>query len=295
MKRGPKPSPELDARNERMAQMYRQGVTLEKIGAQFGITRERVRQVLKRFGVTSQEGGKCAQVAMAGGSVLQRNRAAARRAQEARWGVAYDLLCVLRSEGLTAAYRSHEKSAAARGIAFDLTLSQWWAIWQASGHAHERGRGKGKYCMSRMSDAGGYTLGNVHIQPCVENSRDAVSKWKDKPAKKNPGVFLLYPGLATPYLAKVGKARLGLFATEDEAVAARVAYVAEHGIRHGTGSGRGWTFVKANTRRPYQMQALGVSACFATQQEAEAAYRAACEAHLDRLRAAAPVESHGAA
>ena len=275
--------PTHEGRNERMADMYRQGVTLEKIGAQFSLTRERVRQILAKRGVAGDDGGKRAQIAMAGGRAVDRKRTEKRRQQELLWGVSYDLLSALRSEGHTAAYRNHKNSAAARGIQFDLSLGQWWAIWQASGHAHERGRGKGKYCMSRMSDAGGYVLGNVHIQPCVENSRDAVKTWQGKAPKKNPGVFLLYPGLATPYLAKIGRKSLGLFATEEDGAKARIEYAAANGIRLGSGrvgGGKGWTLQRSR-KNPYYMQGPGnANSSHATQEEAEAAYSAACAAFL---------------
>ena len=76
-----------------------------------------------------------------------------------------------------------------------------------------------------MSDAGGYELGNVHIQLATENNKDAVSKWKGK-TKANRGVFCLYPGRELAWLAKVGKTSLGFFRTEQEAAAAREAYFA---------------------------------------------------------------------
>lgn len=280
--------PEIAARNRRMAAMYRQGVTLEKIGSQFGITRERVRQILRREGVDAKDGGQAKRIQLAGGSSVEKKRAAMRKAQEEKTGVSYDLLQALRAEGHTKAYRQHKNNSASRGIAFDLTLGQWWAVWQSSGHAHERGRGVGKYCMSRINDSGGYTLGNVHIQPCVENSRDAVAVWKDRLPKKHPGVFLLYPGRRRPYMAKVGEKVLGYFATEEDAVQARNEYAAQIGVvtgRSGLGKGRGWTLLKGNKARPYQMQGPGgARGYFATQEEAEAAYRAACEAHIARLQ-----------
>lgn len=46
-----------DERADRMALMYRQGVTLAKIGNQYGLTRERVRQIIGKTGITAAEGG----------------------------------------------------------------------------------------------------------------------------------------------------------------------------------------------------------------------------------------------
>ena len=48
----------------------------------------------------------------------------------------------------------HQKAhAKVRGIAWKLTLEEWLAWWQASGHYHERGRRKGQYVMARRGDA----------------------------------------------------------------------------------------------------------------------------------------------
>jgi hypothetical protein len=82
--------------------------------------------------------------------------------------------------------------------------------------------------MSRIKDSGGYEVGNVHIQLATENSAEAVKKWSGK-TKANPGVFNLYPGLSRPFKAKVGKNIVGMFASEEEAVAARQAFIEANG------------------------------------------------------------------
>src|SRR5690606_26760398 len=45
------------ARDADMVQRYCSGESLQKIGDRYGITRERVRQIVKSFGVTSLDGG----------------------------------------------------------------------------------------------------------------------------------------------------------------------------------------------------------------------------------------------
>lgn len=214
-------------RAEKMASMYRQGLSLEKIGASFGLTRERVRQVLAKQGTTRNEGGasKRKQVTAA---ALQAKRDAR---YLARHGITFSKWQELRGTGLLQRYRNQEHSAKARGIEWGLNLAQWLEIWETSGKMHLRGRGKGKYLMSRIKDSGGYVIGNVHIQLATDNSREAVDKWRDSEPKEHRGVFHLYPGLSKPYVAKMGRVLIGSFATEHEAVAARVAYAAEHGLR----------------------------------------------------------------
>jgi len=70
--------------------------------------------------------------------------------------------------------------AKARNIPFLFTFEEWLQIWLDSGHYHERGIGKDKYCMSRYNDTGPYSVNNVFIQTISKNSRD--QKGRSKPA-----------------------------------------------------------------------------------------------------------------
>lgn len=215
----------IEERNEKIVAMFKQGVTMQRIGDQFMLTRERVRQVLERAGINASEGGQSR------AALHRREKRAARREALAllHYGLPADVVQQLRADGVIRAYRHQKQSACARGIAFTLTFAEWFAVWQTSGKLHLRGRGAGKYVMSRIRDTGGYELGNVHIQLATENSREAVSKWKGK-LKANRGVFLLYPGRELAWLAKFGSVRLGFYATEAEAVAAREAYMASNNV-----------------------------------------------------------------
>jgi hypothetical protein len=69
--------------------------------------------------------------------------------------------------------------------------------------------------------------------------------------------------------------------------------IAEGCIKN-AGRGRGWTFVKSATRRPYQVvlshRYIG---SFATQAEAEAAYQSAAQQHRESFLAQNPLASRG--
>ena len=54
-----------------------------------------------------------------------------------------------------------------------MSYHEWSAVWIASGHAKDRGRGVGKYCMSRIDDIGHYEVDNVFIQSHSGNTRDS--------------------------------------------------------------------------------------------------------------------------
>jgi hypothetical protein len=76
------------------------------------------------------------------------------------------------------AYARHREGATRRGIAFELTFAQWWAVWSLSGYWSDRGPRPGNYVMCRRGDIGPYALGNVFIGRFEDNLRDARVKSK---------------------------------------------------------------------------------------------------------------------
>lgn len=70
-------------------------------------------------------------------------------------------------------YTTQKAHARQRGIPFWLTFDEWLTIWQDSGCADERGRGRDKYCMARIGDRGAYEVGNVKI---IRNSENVLEK-----------------------------------------------------------------------------------------------------------------------
>lgn len=162
-----------------MLALYQAGRTLEQIGQQYGITRERVRQLMtKHFGTRFADGG-----AHAKAEASRQRREQKRNAKSLiRWGCTWDQYVELRRLRKPCyAYRNQMNAAARRGIAWELTLMQWWAIWQQSGHWAERGRGQG-YVMCRFGDVGPYAVGNVFIALATHNSAEAQAKKKIDPS-----------------------------------------------------------------------------------------------------------------
>ena len=156
-------------RERQMEALYRSGRTLNEIGEQFGVTRERVRQLLKKyFEITATDGGQ--HVLMA---EKRRKFEAARNARALkRWGCSWDDYAKLKAlKKPLYAFNNQKRTAGTRGIGWELTLWQWWSIWQKSGHWHERGRGQG-YAMCRLNDVGPYAVDNVYIATCAENIKD---------------------------------------------------------------------------------------------------------------------------
>ncbi len=177
------------ARAEKMATKYRIGATLREIGDYYGITRERVRQIMTgELGITWKDGG------------VHHRMKARREAAKARKDQQY-----IRKYGMTFAqykkinpdssdyygspigkHRRQLQNARNRDIEWNLTFAEWWEIWQQSGKWQERGRGRG-YVMSRYEDKGAYVVGNVRIIPGPENNSEYIRRyWKQVYSGERP-------------------------------------------------------------------------------------------------------------
>lgn len=77
------------------------------------------------------------------------------------------------------------RNATLRGISWELSLWDWWLIWQRSGKWTLRGKGVADlYCMARFGDVGPYALGNVEITSNAQNSRDAFRREKPRAKRR---------------------------------------------------------------------------------------------------------------
>jgi hypothetical protein len=72
------------------------------------------------------------------------------------------------------AFRQQRNNARRCGIGWELTLWQWWSIWQASGKWPERGRVG--YWMCRHDKARPFTVDNVFICRAHERGEHPVSQ-----------------------------------------------------------------------------------------------------------------------
>jgi hypothetical protein len=153
-------------REQQMAALYKSGKTLQEIGHQYGITRERVRQLItKLYGLGRNDGGEHKR------SIEKRAIFEAKRNARylKRYGCGWDQFVDLRAmKKPLYAFQSQKNCAGFRGISWELNLWQWWSIWQQSGKWSERGRGQG-YVMCRTGDVGPYSVDNVFIATAREN------------------------------------------------------------------------------------------------------------------------------
>lgn len=179
-------SDKAKARLEDCKRRYLAGETLQQIGDAYGLTRERVRQILtKNYGIRRRDGGLAAKAAE-----NERKRSAVKDAKyQEKHGCSYrQYLSIVREERRMkregahkyqlprAAYCLQRNNARTRGIGWELTLWDWWVIWQQSGKWAKRGRGLGGYCMCRRGDQGPYSKDNVFIAPNTTNLSEANRK-----------------------------------------------------------------------------------------------------------------------
>lgn len=167
------------SRAEAMAAMYQGGKILEEIAAVYGVTRERVRQIIKRYGnVPSSEGGAAVR------ALRKEREAASKRDRDSleKYGCTYkeyiDLVRIgtqalmdgyTRAAAPTGAFQAQRRSARDRGIEWNIKLWDWWQVWEKSGKWNLRGRTRGHYVMCRFGDVGAYEVGNVYIATCSHN------------------------------------------------------------------------------------------------------------------------------
>lgn len=165
--------------------LYKNGHTLQEIGDNYGLSKQRVSQILKVLGVSRQEGGAALRAATA----LAKHNAQRDAKYRNHWGHSFEehrkLLRLSRSKSKyctpIGAFCNQRRSAKQRGIPWYLTFSEWWSVWEGSGKWHWRGRGQQGYVMSRKGDVGAYELNNVFIQQSIMNNSNTPRKQSGLP------------------------------------------------------------------------------------------------------------------
>ena len=160
-----------------MLNEFKSGHTQYEIGKKYGISAERVRQILLPFG--NIVGGisikKEKRKKLRERFILKRKSDRIFRSYKCSMAEYNDIMGGAKyTQGSIAnVYWKQKRNAQSRGIKFCLTLPEWWQIWQESGNFQNRGIGSNRYVMSRHGDSGPYKIGNVSIILASKNSSDA--------------------------------------------------------------------------------------------------------------------------
>jgi DNA-binding CsgD family transcriptional regulator len=173
------------AREARMCELFTSGHTLQQIATVYGISRERVRQIVARHNMRRADGGahKKSEIAR------ERRRARLKVRRDAAsmevFGCDYETLLRLNDgrpgwsrTGRARQYLQQRRSAGYRGIEWRMTFPEWWEIWEQSGHYADRGRGREGYVMARQQDFGPYAAWNVYIVTGAANVTDYQAELK---------------------------------------------------------------------------------------------------------------------
>lgn len=117
------------------------------------------------------------------------------------------------------AFVGQRNNAKVRGIGWELSYFEWLQIWIDSGKFKMRGRGQGRYVMSRVGDLGPYKLGNVFIDEFSKNASFTRHKVSDLPI----GVHKTRSGKFKSLFAANGRRTyLGRFRTSKQAYRAYI-------------------------------------------------------------------------
>lgn len=183
--------------HQTMIDMYKSGSTLENIGGAYGISRERVRQILTSLGIGRMDGGSTMKCLSKVGDKVDAARARNERREtywRAKWGMSLaDYAAHVDQYGSTvdpaspmSKYKQQRGNAKRRGIAWNFTFPEWWGAWQESGKWDQRALTKDGYVMARWGDGEvPYSVGTVHICTQSENAKESfiVSPAAERAAK----------------------------------------------------------------------------------------------------------------
>lgn len=151
-------------------ELFKQGKSPAQIAEGFGVSRQRISQILKTRGVKSAEGGRAVRAARK----LSANAEARIARHVQKFGCTPEQLATtLTGCGSKPPYHSFNQQrnhALRRGVPFRLTFWEWWCIWLDSGKWEKRGRSDSSFCMCRIGDEGAYESGNVYIASVIHNS-----------------------------------------------------------------------------------------------------------------------------
>jgi hypothetical protein len=176
-------------KDKEMFSLFLDGETFSDIGLKYGISRERVRQIIKScFGVTAKDNSKRFNNILMRLYLKKKDQVEASRKHRemviSAWFGCHDDIVTEINDGERFSWSNNKRKNKAwdyisqmrlsntRNIDWELTFPEWWDIWNKSGKYKHRGRKKGNYVMARYGDNGPYSKDNVYICKVEDNLRD---------------------------------------------------------------------------------------------------------------------------
>jgi hypothetical protein len=157
---------------------YQTGISMPKIASQYGVSRQCIQQILKRYNISRKDGGAYV--------LSKETKSSKEQMRNSRYldriGCTFGEYQAI-PKAARRAYQEQKRNAACRKIGWAFTLYTWWFVWQESGKWDQRGRGFG-YVMARKEDVGIYSPENVYICTSQQNMRDYYTTDLYKSRKK---------------------------------------------------------------------------------------------------------------
>lgn len=162
-------------------------VTQKDIAGFFGVTHQRIQQILKRNGIKRTDGMNYMVMGIdkLHASALVKNR------YFGRWGMHKEDLADFSNiyGGLPITrFIEQKRNAAHRKIEWKLTFKQWWGIWDKSGKWGSRGTLASQYVMGRRNDIGPYSVSNTYITTAGDNISSGLAFRRNLLRERNPGM-----------------------------------------------------------------------------------------------------------
>lgn len=162
-----------EPRDAEIERLFRLGYTSPVLAHELGMTSSNVSRILRLRGVHRSEGGHSEQCRLYSEAKREHRFFLKHGVPPCRIGDLQSALLALRR------YREQRKAARERKIAWELTFSEWWGIWESSGVWRLRGRSGGdSTMMTRIGDIGPYSIANVRIKTMRENIKES---WESAP------------------------------------------------------------------------------------------------------------------
>ena len=145
--------------------LFKSGNTCKQIGSKLGFSKQKANVILREAGVKRIEGGSGLR------AIITQQKFEAKKDIKSfnKRGMDYKSYQAV-PQKIRVAYLQQKRDAGYRGIKWEFNLASWLKVWVDSGHLAERGKGSGKFVMSRPNDQGQYSPSTVKIITHNENS-----------------------------------------------------------------------------------------------------------------------------
>lgn len=144
--------------------------SMTDIGNLLGISKQRVQQILSKHNLNSSHGGAREKAKIKRKSESLRIQKQRNEKCQRVYGCDYDTAMQLNgnkpfdtSGSPTRRYKTYKANNQRKGLIFNLSFPEWYAIWIRSGKYNDMGVGKGKYCMVKIDPSMPITYDNVKI------------------------------------------------------------------------------------------------------------------------------------